>query len=326
MNGSSNSASTSACVQSLRGSAVMRAPSAVSFEIADIRRSLATRLARDAGASQTAARAVNRKEEPWFTASCESLFAESCPACGWPSAGGFCGVCAARVHARPDACRRCGLAAARRAAARARRSRGTSMPSSRRSRTRPPLDHYLHALKYRGARSLGRAFALLLAPAPATRRARRRRARGRAAASRAAARARLQPSARDRAHARPRASGAGARARHRRGAPRRRRRPGRARASGAPAWRGRFASSAISRAGRSRSSTTSSRRAPPSMRSPRSCAPPAQRAASCSPWRGRRSTRLKAGTCSRAGCRRRPRRRARRCSRTRETTARGRVP
>ena len=29
----------------------------------------------------------------------------------------------------------------------------------------PPLDHYLHALKYRGARSLGRAFALLLATA-----------------------------------------------------------------------------------------------------------------------------------------------------------------
>lgn len=28
-----------------------------------------------------------------------------------------------------------------------------------------PLDHYLHALKYRGARSLGRAFALLAAPA-----------------------------------------------------------------------------------------------------------------------------------------------------------------
>ena len=29
----------------------------------------------------------------------------------------------------------------------------------------PPLDHYVHALKYRGARLLGRAFALLLAPA-----------------------------------------------------------------------------------------------------------------------------------------------------------------
>jgi ComF family protein len=28
-----------------------------------------------------------------------------------------------------------------------------------------PLEHYVHALKYRGARSLGRAFALLLAPA-----------------------------------------------------------------------------------------------------------------------------------------------------------------
>jgi ComF family protein len=29
----------------------------------------------------------------------------------------------------------------------------------------PPLDHYVQALKYRGARSLGRAFALLVAPA-----------------------------------------------------------------------------------------------------------------------------------------------------------------
>ena len=28
----------------------------------------------------------------------------------------------------------------------------------------PPLDHYVHALKYRGMRTLGRAFALLLAP------------------------------------------------------------------------------------------------------------------------------------------------------------------
>lgn len=28
----------------------------------------------------------------------------------------------------------------------------------------PPLDHYLHALKYRGFRSLGRAFGLLIAP------------------------------------------------------------------------------------------------------------------------------------------------------------------
>jgi ComF family protein len=28
----------------------------------------------------------------------------------------------------------------------------------------PPLDHYVHALKYRGSRTLGRAFALLIVP------------------------------------------------------------------------------------------------------------------------------------------------------------------
>ena len=94
----------------------------------------------------------------------EKLFVESCPACGGASARGFCAVCAAQFTRVPIPCRRCGLA----------------QPVAQCPRTQmtwevdavvapfsygPPLDHYLHALKYRGARSLGRAFALALAPA-----------------------------------------------------------------------------------------------------------------------------------------------------------------
>ena len=90
----------------------------------------------------------------------------------------------------------------------------------------PPLDHYLHALKYRGARSLGRAFALLLAPALHERRrgvdalvaVPLHRAR--------LARARLQPGARDRAHAGPRRSACRRSSAASRGARRRRRRRG----------------------------------------------------------------------------------------------------
>ncbi len=91
------------------------------------------------------------------------LFVERCPACGGPSAAGFCGVCSAEFARVPNPCRRCGL----------------SLPAARcpRAQTRwdvdavvapfrygPPLDHYVLALKYRGARLLGRAFALLLTP------------------------------------------------------------------------------------------------------------------------------------------------------------------
>ena len=92
-----------------------------------------------------------------------TLFVESCPACGGPSGGGFCGVCSAEFARVPSPCRRCGLA----------------RPVTRCPRTHVPwqidavlapftywplLDHYAHALKYRGRRTLGRAFALLLVP------------------------------------------------------------------------------------------------------------------------------------------------------------------
>ena len=95
------------------------------------------------------------------------LFAESCPACGTASAGGFCSVCAAEFARVAAACPGCGLA---RPVAHCPRSRA---PWDVEAVVAPfsyaaPLDHYVQALKYRGTRSLGRAFALLLVPALAS--------------------------------------------------------------------------------------------------------------------------------------------------------------
>jgi len=97
------------------------------------------------------------------------LFVESCPACGGPSRQGFCAVCAevfARVR-RP--CARCGLATP--AARCPLQGAGWSVAAVVAPfHYGPPLEHYVHALKYRGVRSLGRALALLLAPALTARR------------------------------------------------------------------------------------------------------------------------------------------------------------
>jgi ComF family protein len=90
------------------------------------------------------------------------LFAECCPACGLASAGGFCSVCAAELPRVGQACRRCGLAQPVAHCPRARMSWDVDAVVAPFSYA-PPLDHYLHALKYRRARALGRAFALLLA-------------------------------------------------------------------------------------------------------------------------------------------------------------------
>lgn len=97
----------------------------------------------------------------------QKLFSEECPACGEPSAAGFCGVCAAEFIRVEDACARCGL------------PRPVERCPLELSAWHvdaviapflyaPPLDHYVHALKYRRARALGRAFALLLEPAVRT--------------------------------------------------------------------------------------------------------------------------------------------------------------
>jgi ComF family protein len=94
----------------------------------------------------------------------DSWFVESCPACGGSTDTGFCAVCADELVRVATPCLGCGLA----------------QPVARCPRRRalwsveavhapfvygPPLDHYLHALKYRGSRALGRAFGTLLAPA-----------------------------------------------------------------------------------------------------------------------------------------------------------------
>src|SRR5688572_20600507 len=93
----------------------------------------------------------------------ERLFAESCPACGLASRGGFCGVCAAELTRVAHACPGCGLA---RPVAHCPRTQiawhvdAIVAPFS----YGPPLDHYVQALKYRRARAMGRALALLLVP------------------------------------------------------------------------------------------------------------------------------------------------------------------
>jgi ComF family protein len=100
----------------------------------------------------------------------DALFVESCPACGGASRRGFCAVCALEFARVRRACTRCGLATP------VSRCPLRSAPWSVTAVVAPfdyaqPLEHYVHALKYRGARSLGRAFALLLAPALAAVRA-----------------------------------------------------------------------------------------------------------------------------------------------------------
>jgi ComF family protein len=91
------------------------------------------------------------------------LFTESCPGCGLDSAGGFCRVCAAEIPRVERACRRCGLAQPVAHCPRTQMAWDVDAVVAPFSYA-PPLDHYLQALKYRRARALGRALALLLVP------------------------------------------------------------------------------------------------------------------------------------------------------------------
>jgi ComF family protein len=92
------------------------------------------------------------------------LFRETCPGCGGVSDAGFCRVCAADLPRTSNPCGGCGLA---RPVARCPRQaapwqvEAVVAPFA----YAPPLDHHIQQLKYAGARSLGRAFGLLLAPA-----------------------------------------------------------------------------------------------------------------------------------------------------------------
>lgn len=92
------------------------------------------------------------------------LFVEMCPACAGHSAAGFCDVCRAELARVAAPCRVCGL---EQPVARCPR-RGTHWRVN--AVVAPfayaaPIDGYVHALKYRNARPLGRALGLLLATA-----------------------------------------------------------------------------------------------------------------------------------------------------------------
>ena len=91
----------------------------------------------------------------------EQLFFEVCPGCAEASRAGLCAVCAAALLRVADPCERCGLA--RPVASCPRRARPWHVervlaPFAYAA----PLDAYVHGLKYRGARRLGRTLALAL--------------------------------------------------------------------------------------------------------------------------------------------------------------------
>jgi ComF family protein len=88
------------------------------------------------------------------------LFAEICPACGGSSGAGFCGVCGFEPRRLAPACRICGLP---QPVASCPKNADWSLdflvaPFA----YAPPLDRFVIALKYHGARPLGRALGLLL--------------------------------------------------------------------------------------------------------------------------------------------------------------------
>lgn len=93
----------------------------------------------------------------------KALFVESCPACGGPSSRGFCASCAADFARVAEACPRCGLARPVTFCPASHAPWHVDLTAAPFAYT-APLDHYVHALKYRRARLLGRAFALLLTP------------------------------------------------------------------------------------------------------------------------------------------------------------------
>lgn len=91
-----------------------------------------------------------------------SVFVESCPACGGPARAGFCGACAAAFERVARPCLRCGLGRPVSACPRRQAAWHTAAVLAPLAYT-SPLDYYIHALKYRGARVMGRALGLLLA-------------------------------------------------------------------------------------------------------------------------------------------------------------------
>ena len=91
----------------------------------------------------------------------EQLFFEVCPGCAEASRAGLCAVCGAALLRVADACERCGLG--RPVASCPRRGRLWHVEHVLAPfEYSAPLDGYVHALKYRGARRLGRTLALAL--------------------------------------------------------------------------------------------------------------------------------------------------------------------
>ncbi len=92
------------------------------------------------------------------------LFVESCPGCAGPADSGFCAPCRAQLTRVAAPCPACGLA---QPVARCPRRPGAWRVSAVVApfHYAAPLDGYVHALKYRGARNVGRALGLLLASA-----------------------------------------------------------------------------------------------------------------------------------------------------------------
>lgn len=91
----------------------------------------------------------------------EQLFFEVCPGCAEASRAGLCAVCAAALLRVADACERCGLG--RPVASCPRRGRPWHVERVLAPfEYSAPLDGYVHGLKYRGARRLGRTLALAL--------------------------------------------------------------------------------------------------------------------------------------------------------------------
>ena len=92
----------------------------------------------------------------------ERLFFEVCPGCAEASHAGLCPVCRAALWRVADACERCGLG--RPVATCPRRGRTWHVERVLAPFVyAAPLDGYVHALKYHGARRLGRTLALALA-------------------------------------------------------------------------------------------------------------------------------------------------------------------
>ena len=91
----------------------------------------------------------------------DPLFFEVCPGCAEASPAGLCAVCRAGLRRVADPCERCGLG--RPVARCPRRGRTWHVERVRAPFVyAAPLDGYVHALKYRGARRLGRTLALAL--------------------------------------------------------------------------------------------------------------------------------------------------------------------